>query len=223
MKTKKMVTKTLLMLIVVGSSYVSMAQTSGNGNVISKTFDVKSFNKISASGAYDVILTQSAEQSVVIKVDENLMSRIEVKVVDGELCLSSKSMQNPTKLIAEISMPALKSIESSGASDVKTTNKFSGSEIEIEASGASEIYFTGDYAKMEINLSGASDVTIVGKGNMLEADISGASDLKASDYKVDNASIEASGASDATVNVKGNLEMNESGASEIRNSQKSKK
>jgi hypothetical protein len=219
----KTLLRNLLLVTTLSLTTVSLiSQTRGNGNVVDKTFELKSFDRISAGGAFKIIITQSAEQKVVIKTDENLMGLIEVKVNDGELQLSSKSMQHVTKLVAEINVAHLTAIDVSGATDVKTINRFSGSEMEIDASGASDIYFTGDYDKMDIELSGASNLVLIGNGKTMKADISGASDLKAAEFVVSNALIEASGASDATVNVKENLNANESGASDIHNTHKNK-
>ena len=219
----KTLLRNLILVMTLSLTTISlMSQTRGNGKVVEKTFELKTFDRISAGGAFKIFITQSADQKVVIKTDENLMSLIEVKVVDGELQLSPKSMQHITKLEAEISVASLKEIVVSGATDVKTLNKFSGSEMEIDASGASDILFTGDYDKMDIELSGASNLTLTGIGKTMKAEISGASDLKAADFVVENALVEASGASDATVNVKENLNANESGASDIHNVHKSK-
>jgi hypothetical protein len=215
--------KNLFLFLIIGSiSGCMMAQHRGNGNVISKTYELSSFDRISASGSFSVILTQSGEQQIVIKVDENLVNQLEVRVVNGELQLSNRSIQNATKLVAEINIPSISAIDASGATDIKTTNKFSGSEIEIDASGASDILFMGDYSKIDIDLSGASNLTLIGTGKTMRAEISGASDLKAGDFKVLNASVEASGASDATVNVKETLNADESGASDIHNTQHKK-
>jgi hypothetical protein len=255
MKTN-VILKNVLILLFVSFTTVSLtAQHRGNGHIISKTFDVSAFKEISVGGSFDVTLTQSTEQRVVITVDENLMDRIEVKVVGDELQLSTRMMQNPTKLLAEISVPSLSSIDASGATSVKTINKFSGSAFEMEASGASEVYFTGDYTKLnieltgasklnflgqintmtaeisgasegnykgdcdniEVDLSGSSDLILSGKGKSLNAEVSGASDLKAVDFEVVSASVEASGASDAALNVTGTLDAEESGASDIHN------
>ncbi|NOU48638.1 MAG: DUF2807 domain-containing protein [Bacteroidales bacterium] len=255
MKTNVILKKLFILLFISFTSVSLMAQMRGNGHVISKTFDLSAFNEISVGGSFEVTLTQSTEQKVVITVDENLMDRIEVKVVGGELQLSTRMMQNPTKLHAEISVPSLTSIDASGATSVKTTNKFTGSAFEVEVSGASEVNFTGDFTKLnieltgaselnftglintmtaeisgasegnykgdcetiEVDLSGSSDLILTGKGKMLNAEISGASGLKAVDFEVVNASVEASGASEAALNVTGTLDGEESGASDIHN------
>jgi len=219
MKIMKTGVKNLFMFLLLCFISVNLsAQINGNGHVISKTFDLHHFDRISVGGSFQVILTQSTDQQVVIQVDENLLQRIEVTVVDGTLQLSTRSMQNPTKLVAEIHVASLASLDASGATDVSTTAPFNGANIEIEASGASDISFNGNFTKMEIDLSGASKLTLVGKAQTMHAEISGASDLKAADFEVGNASVEASGASNATVNVTENLNADESGASDIHNS-----
>ena len=55
--------KNLFLFLIIGSiSGCMMAQHRGNGNVISKTYELSSFDRISASGSFSVILTQSGEQ-----------------------------------------------------------------------------------------------------------------------------------------------------------------
>ncbi len=211
MKKNTLLGKVLLMLVLTISSVSMMAQN----EVISKTVELPSFDRISIGGAMKVEITQSATQQVVVEVDANLADQVGVKVVDGELRFSTGSFKKAEVLKAKVSLPTLSSIEATGASFVETTNQFNGNEISIEASGASHIIFEGAFDKVDVNSSGASKMTLKGNAKAMTAELSGASKLFADNFEVLSVNVEASGASTAYVNAKDNLEMSTSGASKI--------
>jgi hypothetical protein len=212
--------KSILLLVIFNCLAISLiAQKTGNGNIVKKTIELPAFDRISVGGAMKVILTQASEQKVTVEVDENLLENLGIKVVDGELKLSSGSYRKATVLKAEISMPKLIGIDASGASFVSTTNQFTGGLLSLEASGASHIIFEGAYEKVVTELSGASKIKLKGNANTLETEMSGASKLDADEFETLNANIEASGASDAYVNATENLEIQTSGASKVHHNQ----
>jgi hypothetical protein len=219
MKTATILKSILLLLMFNSIAISSIAQKTGDGNVVKKTIELPAFDRISVGGAMKVILTQASEQKVTVEVDGNLLENLGIKVVDGELKLSSGSYRKATVLKAEISMPKLTGIDASGASFVSTANQFTGGFLSLEASGASHIIFDGVYEKVETGLSGASKITLKGKSDILETNMSGASKLLAEDFEVRDANVEASGASDAYVNATENLEIQTSGASKVHHKQ----
>ncbi|NOU48637.1 MAG: hypothetical protein HOO86_16470 [Bacteroidales bacterium] len=214
--------KTFLLLAVFNCFAIQLsAQKTGDGNVIKKEIDLAAFDRISVGGALKVILTQAPEQKVVLELDRNLLEDMDLKVVDGELKLSTGSFRKATVLKAEISLPSLSGIEASGATFITTTNQFTGTELYLETSGAAFITFDGSYDKVVTDLSGAGKIKLNGKSSMLDASLSGASKLLAEEFETINASVEASGASNAFVNATENLEIETSGAAKVNHKQNS--
>ena len=127
------------------------------------------------------------------------------------------------------------SLESSGASHIKTLNANAGKldaeisgasscvmygsylEAELDLSGATKTSLDGDYGKVEIDASGACEVNLKGSIGTLEIDASGASNVKAMNAEAENAILETSGAANCSVNVTRSIMIEDAtGASNIR-------
>ena len=170
----------------------------GSGDLVTQEMDLLGFDKLEVSHTFQVTLQQSSSYRVVVTVDDNMVDEIEVRRVGSTLQIGlqegSWSLNNIT-LRAEVSMPRLTGIELSGASSLK---------------GAM------DTVDVRFTLSGASRLTLEGTGSDMDLRASGASDVSLADFEVKDASVELSGASQAAVNVTGKLDVEASGASQLR-------
>ncbi len=87
---------------------------------------------------------------------------------------------------------------------------------DIEVSGASKCIFTGEAENIEIDCSGASSAKLEGKTRSIDIDCSGASKVDAEKMISSNAVVSASGASGVRVHGDNRLELQASGASNIK-------
>ena len=87
--------------------------------------------------------------------------------------------------------------------------------VDLGASGASQI--TGDLSAADVNidLSGASSVQLEGSGDDAVIKASGASSAKLAGFEVNNVDVNLSGASSGTINMDGRLDADLSGASSL--------
>ncbi len=109
------------------------------------------------------------------------------------------------------------SIELSGASTAKVYGTLTTREMELDASGASNIILALlEASKLDVDASGASRITVTGKAERLEADCSGASGLDLVNLSAVRASLDCSGASSAKLRVTEELSYEVSGASSLR-------
>lgn len=116
----------------------------------------------------------------------------------------------------QVTMPRLKGLDASGASDVKVSGFKSDDDLSIGLSGASELNGFVHVGNLNIELSGASEVELIGSGNKLTIDGSGASELDLGDFKVESANIELSGASEVEVHAVESISADLSGSSEVK-------
>ncbi|MBR7026138.1 MAG: DUF2807 domain-containing protein [Bacteroidales bacterium] len=87
------------------------------------------------------------------------------------------------------------------------------SDFDAEVAASSELNVTGVLQDVNIEVKGASKAELMGQGVDLDATVSGASRLKAEEFPVTNAKIEAKGASNVTVDASESLKADISGAS----------
>ena len=211
----------LSLVIVVFSSTATYAKGKGsiwgNGDITKETRNVRSFDAIDVSSAFEIELTQSNEESLVIEADENIMDHIYTEVIGGTLKIYTKgNIRKIHTMKAYISFKMINEIELSGACDIIGMNKMKFSDFTIDASGASEVELNFTAQTVRLDLSGATDIYFTGYADMFEIDASGASEIKALDFEVKECIIDASGASTIKIFATENLEVEASGATTVR-------
>ncbi|MFZ9718579.1 MAG: GIN domain-containing protein, partial [Chitinophagaceae bacterium] len=121
-----------------------------------------------------------------------------------------------TQLRAYVSFKELRTLEISGASNIKIDGSWKGRDAKILLSGASDI--KGDLALdyLQFKQSGASNAKLSGKVGSLDLHVSGASDFKGYDLITDSGKVEATGASDVQITANKSLSITASGASDVK-------
>lgn len=195
----------------------SAQRINGNGHVVKQERDIGTFHAISVSSAFEVFLTQGNTEELVIEADENLMDYIETKIVGGTLKIFTHgNIVKTTEMKVYLTFKDIGKIKISGAVDLEGQNAMRFNELEIDASGASEIDLKIEAKELYLDLSGASEIELHGKVERVKIDCSGASDLDAEGLEVDYLELDASGASKLIVFVTQKLVLDVSGASTIR-------
>jgi hypothetical protein len=188
---------------------------------------VNAFQKLRASGACNVVLTKGPETQVKVVADSDVEKYIKTEVQNGTL-LVYRDKDAPSQLFSNkkvtvyVTCPSLTSVETSGASDIKSESTFAADNFTIKASGASDVTLRLDAKMLTVQASGASDIRLSGHAERQQVNISGSSDYRASDLQSRKADVQASGASDAYVYVDDELSARSSGASDVRNKGKAR-
>lgn len=217
MKTKHTAFAGLLLAVLIIASGPLLAQRlTGNKNVVSQERTVENFNGINVGGAFVVFFTQKNEVTLKVEADENLMDAITTKVKGDHLHISSSGLRNATKLNIYVTAPELNYINVSGAARFEGQNTLSAANLELIASGASEVNLDLEADELIVDASGASDVKIGGTVNTSFISASGASDVKARDLQSGTSTAEASGASNISVNSNQKVFKKTSGAGDVK-------
>ncbi len=190
-----------------------------SGNLKTENVEFSDFTAVEVGWAFEVSITQSSAYSVVISADEKIFDNIEVTQIEDTLVIGLEpGTIDPSGLFrkAEITMPDLKKLILSGATQGTAAGFSNSNPFILEMSGASSLELTNiNVGDAEIEVSGASTLNGRGTAQDLVAIISGASRLDLSNFPVDNADMDVSGASRATITLDGNLNANVSGASTL--------
>jgi hypothetical protein len=207
----------VLAVIVLSGCNVIGAAITGSGNVVSQEYDFTDFEEVDISHAFQGTITQGDAYSIVVRVDDNLVDRLEVSQEGNRvnIGLEETSLVTRATMEFEITMPNLTWLGVSGASQAQLNGFASGDDFTAEASGASRIH--GDVAtgNLDLEASGASTIALAGTGGDVRANAGGASTIDLEALTAANANVEASGASTVIVNMTGQLNANASGASNI--------
>lgn len=207
-----------LLLLAFGPAVLAQQPTIKDPNA--QVREAKNFTVIRLSSAFDVYLTQGAEESVAVSAAETeYLADIKVEVKNGVLDISYRPKKGwgrgNRKLKAYISFKQLDKLDVSGACDVDIVGVWKADGAKIELSGASDLAGQVNITKLNFDISGASDVKLTGNVGQLVIDASGASSFKGFDLAADYCTADVSGASDVRILVNKELSVIASGASDV--------
>lgn len=191
----------------------------GNGNIVNVQRNMGAFNSIEAGGAVEVRVKQDNANTVRIETDENLLEFLDVYTDGNTLVIQSKKGYNldPSQdVIVYASAPRFTTFDISGASKLLSAGTLTGDELEVDASGASEIKLEVRMSKLTADLSGSSTMELRGEATRFDTQGSGASTIKAMDLTTEESTLDLSGASNAEVTANKQLNIDASGASDVR-------
>lgn len=191
----------------------------GNGNVVNVQRNVGSFNSIEAGGAVEVRIKQGTDHLVRINTDENLLEFLEVFTDGNTLVIQTKRGYNldpSNDLVVYASAPRFTNIDISGASKLVSDGTITGDELELGASGASEIHLAVKMEELQADLSGSSTLELTGEATRFTTEGSGASTIRCLDLTTEETTLDLSGASNAEVTATKKLNIDASGASDVK-------
>jgi hypothetical protein len=179
----------------------SIGGEKGSGNLATESREVAAFSELDISSAVNVDLTVDASvgHSVTVTYDDNLLNKLVTRVAGDTLVIELQGSVNLTggadRSVA-VTMPAVTSIDVSGASSVTATG--STASYRLDASGASQVDLRNlEVVDAEIDVSGASNVDVFATGTV-SGSASGASDVTISG-KPTSVLVDSSGASSVDI------------------------
>jgi hypothetical protein len=188
----------------------------GNDERVTKEITLDSFEKIELSGAFNVTLTPSDNNKLILEADENLIQYINISVRGNRLFIETDRRLSSRKGInIEVPVKDLSAISSSGASDIMSDEPISSAELDIDASGAGKLDLKLDVKIVTVDISGAVLVYLEGVAESLDVEMSGAGSLTADGFEVKDCDVSISGVGHVLVNVSGTLDARVSGLGKV--------
>lgn len=145
----------LLAAVLAGaSSGVALAQSKS-----SRTLDLRDFDAIEISGAYELDVIVGEDFSVELSGPSEEMARVEATLKDGALVLGAKKrIKGGHKSVkAVVTMPALGRIAVSGVADADVSGVNS-ERFKLDLSGVGEVNVAGECATLYVRVSGVGEV-----------------------------------------------------------------
>lgn len=179
-------------------------------------FSIVDFDRLEMGNAFIIDVEQGDFFSISARGDRRNIEDLEVYKDGNTLVIRyDENSDRRHHTFLSITMPVLKSVNFSGATNSTVSGFSSEDQFDLYLSGASMAQVNIGSPEVNVVLSGASDLTLIGSGTELKADISGASKLNSYRFLAEDADINASGASSAKVFAASKLKATASGASTI--------
>ena len=110
----------ILLLLVTNFAF---GQVKGNKTIVTKSYEVSTIQDIKINLYAKITIDQSAEESLTITADENLLDLIDREIVDGQLHLDQKEWISPSQsIIITIGAPNLRRVETGTQDLTKIVN-----------------------------------------------------------------------------------------------------
>ncbi|MDG0853131.1 DUF2807 domain-containing protein [Pelomonas puraquae] len=201
----------------------SNERVSGNGDIATEARDTGSFDGVSVSGSFNVIVRQGSATKVEVKADRNLLPLIETRVVDGgkgrTLQIEPKKGYNlsaSTTPSFVIELPSLRAVAVAGSGNIKVEAMKTGG-VEAAIAGSGDIRFANlEAEKLAMKVSGSGDIVAVGRCGYASVSIAGSGDVKAAELLADEVKVSIAGSGDAQVNASKKLNVSIAGSGDVK-------
>jgi len=186
----------------------------GNGNIKTEERTVSAFKNLEVSSSFNVYISTGDLKPIRVEGDENLLQYIEVEQDGDKVIVKNRdgfNLEGSGDLSVYISSPIYNNISLSGAGNIESKNKITGSEdLELELSGAGDIKMEVDVPKITANISGAGSMYIKGQTKDVDLGVSGVGSAHCFDLMAENCKVDVSGvgSGDVYASVKLDAQVN---------------
>ena len=142
--------------------YMQKNVAEGNGNIVTRDFDMAAFDEISIALSASVTYAVADKCSCRVTLDENLFECLDIYQKGDCLRVEMvKTLQQsdlkPTKFLIELTAPTLEEISLVGGGDFSFVTPFEAPKLEISTAGAYGVFFeqTSTIQDFKMSLAGA--------------------------------------------------------------------
>ncbi len=173
---------------------------------------------IKVSSGLDLYITQGDKVSLKIEAEKAYLHRVITEVKGHQLRIYTEGRLNWKRTTLPkiyVTLTDLKSVTSSGGSDVFTKNTIKADSLVLNSSSGSDMYMEVDTRKLSLNSTSGSDLKVKGKTIYLNASAGSGSDIIAEDLAAKYVSVKTSAGSDARVYAIERIDAHASSGSDI--------
>lgn len=130
----------------------------GSGEIETVELQLEPFDRIQATGSFNIVVRVGIEQQVLMTIDDNLVNLINTNVQGKTLTIDTKeSFSTQHGCQFEISVPGLEMVSLSGSGDIEVENL----EVEFFAYklyGSGDLKAGGEVKELELEIYGSGDI-----------------------------------------------------------------
>ncbi|MBV8389940.1 MAG: DUF2807 domain-containing protein [Mucilaginibacter sp.] len=217
---KKLYINAILFIAAISLSVLSSCRfgcVKGSGHQVTKSDRVTDFTRLDISGSFKVNLKQDSSLNVSITADDNLMKYIHASLDGDRLRIySKKNLCGSGEMIINIGVKNLTEIKAAGGINLVTDGKLTTKDLKFELNGASKVDMDLNADNVITEGHGSTDMNLRGQAASHKIEFAGSGKINALDFVVGSYDIETTGASDCNINVLNELNVNTTGAADIK-------
>jgi hypothetical protein len=186
-----------------------------------RSYPVGAFNKVSASGSEDVVITTGKAVSVVASGPKERLDRLDIRVEGDVLRIGQKKGDwgwnnwKSDSVVIRVTVPELHGVRTAGSGDI-TADSGGGPAFQVSSSGSGDAKVSRiNSPAVTISTAGSGDVVASGQCTTATISVSGSSNIEAAGLKCTDADIKISGSGDVKLNASRNANVRISGSGDV--------
>jgi hypothetical protein len=222
---RKMLIASAMGLLVAGASVAQdkdQKTIEGNGKLVTRTVDVKSFDALKASGVYELKLLQGTTESVKIEADENLQELFHVSNEGSRLIIEMEKLKNTNlksknKMRVYVTFKNLKELELSTVGNVSSEKRLAFNDLDFRNKSVGNVDLDLTANNINVENKSVGNVELSGKAETAVFTNKGVGNFKAGNFVVQTVEIDNSGIGSAEVNAEKQLKVNDNMMGKVKN------
>lgn len=212
------------MALLAGGASVAQEQKTieGNGKLVTRTIDVKSFDALKASGVYELKLSQGTTESVKIEADENLQELFHVSNEGSKLVIEMEKLKNTNlksknKMRVYVTFKKLKDLELSTVGNVSSEKRLAFDDVDISNKSVGNVDLDLTARNINVENKSVGNVELSGSAQNAVFSNKGVGNFRAGRFVVQTVEIDNSGIGSAEVNAEKQLKVSDNMMGKVKN------
>ena len=192
----------------------------GNGNMVTKTRTVSSYDEVSLTGSMDVILVKGREGAIKVEAEENLQQHILTEVNGGRLKISVEKgySLNPSRnhdIVITVPFTDIEGLSLTGSGDIRSSDMVTAENFSIDITGSGNVQLPLKAKNTSANITGSGDIDLKGSSVDFDCKVTGSGDISAFDFECENVQATVTGSGDIEVYASESLKASTPGSGDI--------
>ena len=197
---------------------VSCTARHGSGNLITQMRGIPAdYEALTVKGVDKLIIRQTDDYSFKITADDNVLSHIKSKVVNGRLIIEPDKKFSQTDINIELGVKKIMNAVFNGRTDVVFKNTFYAHDLSISINGSGSVEFDSlvSDSKVLAVCNGSGNFTLKGKAKKLIVKTNSSGNVFAENFISDTMKILISGSGNVFAHSDGELNVNIKGSGNV--------
>ena len=197
------------------------AESGDNGSSGSRSFSVRGFDQVSLRGSDNVIVHVGGAESVTATGPSDVLDRLKVEVVNGELRIGREKKWNMgwssdrKGVTVTVTMPRIRGASVAGSGDMDV-DRAQASSFEASVAGSGNLSVNRLQAEAaSLSIAGSGNASITGQARSIDVSIAGSGDLAAGGLKAERAKISIAGSGGVRAQVSGEADVSIVGSGDV--------
>ena len=207
-----------LMLIILLQAQAKDDWEEGNGDVITITRQIASFDKLSVDGFFDVELFYGKERTITIQGESNLLKFIVTEVRGNILRIkvkNNKSIRTTKKIKITVPFQNIEELLLSGSGKVWTNDVIETEDFRASVTGSGDFKLNLNVDSVDVSISGSGDIMLAGTSQDITANVTGSGEVNAKKLITENAILNIAGSGDIIVHCNNRIKAKVIGSGDV--------